>query len=76
MFRDTLVIWITIIQYSGNNSEGINNEDILNYFQNSVEPRFSLNFEGKLEKNLGEAKIISNLLSKSISIQIKCGDYT
>lgn len=60
------------MQYSGNNSEGINNVDILNDFQNSVEPLFSLNFEGKLEKNPGEAKIISNLLSKSISIQIKC----
>lgn len=57
------------MQYSGNNSERINNVDIL-------KPLFSLNFEGKLEKNLSEAKIISNLLSKSISIQIKCGDYT
>lgn len=50
------------MQYSGNNSEGINNVDILNDFQNSVEPLFSLNFEGKLEKNLSEAKTISNLL--------------
>lgn len=64
------------MQYSGKNSEGINYVDILNDFQNSVEPLFSLHFEGKLEKNLGEAKIISNLLSKYVSIQIKCGEYT
>lgn len=64
------------MQYSGNNSEGFNNVDILNDFQNSMEPFFLVNLEGKLENDIGEAKIISKLLSKSISIQIKCGDYT
>lgn len=57
------------MQYSGYNSERINNVDI-------KKPLFSIKFEGKLEKNLSEANIISNLLSKSISMQIKWGDYT